>query len=107
MYTVNGICYAGEPGIPVEEIRVLDAIPLTGGMLLVTFSNGEKRLFDALAATESVFTPLHDEKIFQTAKVEHGFVSWLDGTIDIAPEYMYEHSLPYDQFDILHADSTL
>ena len=43
MYIKNGICYAGKMQ---EDIRVTEAKPLRGGMLLVTFSTGEKRLFD-------------------------------------------------------------
>ena len=44
MYIKNGICYAGklEEGIKVSEVK-----PLRGMMMLVTFSTGEKRLFQA------------------------------------------------------------
>lgn len=42
MYEIDGICYAGTPDMPIEEILVVDAVPLNGGMLLVTFSTGEK-----------------------------------------------------------------
>ncbi|MBR1376100.1 MAG: hypothetical protein IJ566_08460 [Cardiobacteriaceae bacterium] len=40
---MNEICYAGEME---EDITVIEARPLQGGWLLVTFSTGEKRLFD-------------------------------------------------------------
>ena len=43
MYEVDGICYAGSP---MNEIRVVSATPLRGGMLLVKFASGEERLFD-------------------------------------------------------------
>ena len=33
---------------------------------------------------------LHEE-------VEHGFVSWSGGEIGVAPEYMYENSVPYNR----------
>ena len=39
MYIKNGICYAGEL---VENIKVVEAKPLRGRMLLVTFSTGEE-----------------------------------------------------------------
>ena len=42
MYVLNDICYAGEMK---EGIKVTEAKPLRGGMMLVTFSTGEKRLF--------------------------------------------------------------
>ena len=43
MYLVNGIVYAGEL---TENIKIKEAKPLPYGMLLITFSTGEKRLFD-------------------------------------------------------------
>ena len=94
MYEIDGVYYAGRPA---DEHRVLEAKPLTGGMLLVTFSSGERKLFDTTELQGSAFAPLKDEKVFRTAKVEHGFVSWADGSIDIAPEYLYENSVPYEE----------
>lgn len=37
--------------------------------------------------------------VFEAPRVEHGFVSWADGTVDLAPEYMYEHSVTYNRDD--------
>ena len=31
--------------------------------------------------------------------IEDGVVVWLNGAIDCAPEYMYEHSCPYEDAD--------
>lgn len=94
MYEKNGICYAGElvPQIEVESIKLLK-----DGMMLVKFSTGETRLFDVinLLSQGSIFKPLEEEKNRQTAKVTFGFVSWLDGKIDIAPETMYKQSYKY------------
>lgn len=39
MYIKDDICYAGEL---VDNIRVTDAKPLRGHMMLVTFSTGER-----------------------------------------------------------------
>ncbi len=61
MYIVNGICYAGK----LEEgIKVTAARPLRGGMLLVTFSTGEKRLLDTTMLKGSAFAPLANEEFF-------------------------------------------
>ena len=94
MYIKDGVCYAGElvPEIEVSSIKNLD-----DGMMLVTFSTGETRLFDVttLVGKGSAFAPLAEEKNRKTAKVIHGFVSWLDGSIDIAPETLYEESYKY------------
>ena len=43
MYILDDICYAGEMQ---DGIKVTEAKPLRGGMMLVMFSTGEKRLFD-------------------------------------------------------------
>ena len=48
MYIRGGICYAGEYQ---EDIKVTAAKPLSGRMLLLTFSTGEQRLFDAARLT--------------------------------------------------------
>ncbi len=98
MYIIDDICYAGNP---CEQVRVASATPLIGAMLLVTFSSGERRLFDCTTLEGSAFAPLKDEAVFKTAKVEHGFVSWADGQIDIAPEYLYANSIPYTEDDDL------
>ena len=100
MYIVDDVCYAGTPS---KEIRVAEAWPLVGGMMLVLFSSGEKRLFDATILDGPVFEPLQSEDVFATARVEHGFISWADGSIDIAPEYVYANSVPYDESDVLKA----
>lgn len=94
MYEVDGICYAGAP---TPENRVVSAKPLQGGMLLVGFASGEERLFDVTSLEGPAFEPLCDESVFSNPTVEHGFVSWSDGEIDVAPEYMYENSVPYNR----------
>lgn len=98
MYIEDDICYAGNPGV---EPRVVGAQPLTGGMLLVPFSTGERRLFDSTVLTGGAFGRLRDPEVFQKLHVAHGFVSWDDGQIDVAPEYMYENSIPYDETDVV------
>lgn len=42
--------------------RKYEAVVLRGGMLLITFSTGEQRLFDTTLLTGSAFEPLKDEK---------------------------------------------
>ena len=94
MYQKNDIVYAAEP---VGEIRVRDAKPLPCRMLLLTFASGERRLFDATTLEGSAFAPLADEEVFRRVTVSHGVVSWLDGEIDCAPEYLYQNSFVYEE----------
>ena len=94
MYIVNGICYAGE----LEKgITITDAKPLDGGIVLVTFSTGEKRLFDTTRLEGSAFTQLSDAKVFRNPVISHGTVTWDNEQIDIAPEYIYQESYPYSE----------
>ena len=73
-------------------IVVLKAEPLDDHSLIVIFSTGEKRYFDAKKLTGSVFEPLKDEKIFEDMTVRHGVITWDNESIDIAPEYVYSNS---------------
>ena len=94
MYIENGIAYACAP---MAEILVADVKPLDDRMMILTFANGEKRIYDAAPLLKMpAFQPLIDETVFRGARVVRGVVTWLDGDIDIAPETMYRDSFRYD-----------
>ena len=97
MYIVNDICYAGEWE---DDIKVTAVKPLRGGMMLVTFSTGEKRLFDTTKLEGAAFAPLSDEKIFNNPSLFHGVITWNNGEIDISPEAVYRESFAYHDKDI-------
>ena len=95
MYILNGIAYAGEPqpGMKVKSAKVVNDLSM-----LVTFSTGETRLFDASQLAEKpAFADLADYDVFRDFRIDHGVVTWKRGDIDIAPEAMYKMSFPYDQ----------
>ena len=93
VYIVDDICYADSNA---KEIRVVEVKPLVGRMLLVTFSSGEKRLFDTTKITGSAFDILDDEEVFNHPTVFHGVITWNDGDVDIASETVYDASFPYN-----------
>lgn len=97
MYVINDICYAGELR---EGIKVTDVKPLRGGIMLVTFSTDEERLFDTTKLQGSVFEPLRDERIFNNPVLFHGVITWNNGEIDIAPETVYNNSYAYDSIAV-------
>lgn len=97
MYAIGEICYADKL---VDGIKVIEAKPLRGRILLVTFSTGEKRLFDTTTLQGSAFDILDDEKIFNQPTVFQGVITWDNGKIDIAPEMVYENSYPYTAISI-------
>lgn len=99
MYIIDGIVYAGEmkEGICVKDFRILQNL-----YMLVTFSTGEVRVFDAAELLRyPVYKPLADPEVFRSAKVEGGVLVWQDGEIDIAPEALYERSYPYNSAHVV------
>ena len=100
MYITDDICYAGEA---TPDIKVKEATVLRGGMLLITFSTGEQRLFDTTLLTGSAFEPLKDEKTLADFTIFHGVMTWMNGEIDIAPETMYVDSYPYTSRNVRFA----
>ena len=92
MYINEGIVYGGEPEQPVKvcHVKVLPDM-----MMLIKFNNSELRLFDATLLEGPVFEPLRDEQVFSNPVIDHGVVTWLNGEIDCAPEFMYAHSYEY------------
>ncbi len=93
MYIINGIVYGSESS---EQMKIVSVKPLNDMIILLTFSNGETRLFDAAILTGEVFEPLKNKNIFKNPIIDHGVVTWLDGQIDCSPEFMYENSYVYD-----------
>ena len=95
MFTLNGIVYAREKK---TDMQIVSAKPLEDMMLILTFSTGEQRLFDATILTGPAFQPLADETIFRNCRIVDGVVTWMDEEIDCSPEYMYENSYAYPSF---------
>jgi hypothetical protein len=93
MFEVNGIVYANNMA---DCIKISDAHITGDKMMLLTFSTGEKRVFDATELVGIVFEPLNDPDVFENFHISHGVITWLDESIDCAPEYMYQHSYAYD-----------
>jgi hypothetical protein len=63
--------------------------------LVLTFENGEVRLFNMLQYMDfKPYNKLKGSPLFRLAKVEYGTVVW-PGKIDIAPETLYIESSSY------------
>lgn len=96
MYILNDIAYANSyniDNIKVTEIKIISEL-----CMLVTFSNGEKKIFDAKPLLiYPVYEKLQDFNIFKNAYIEYGAIIWDNGNIDIAPETVYRDSYVYEQ----------
>ena len=73
-----------------------DAVAVTvvdGNALLVTFSNGENRLFDLKPLlSRKCYARLNDKTFLSLAAIQYGCVTWPDD-IDIDPDWLYEDSI--------------
>ena len=79
-----------------KMIWITKAEALDNYIIILTFNDNSQKSFDfqPLIEKDDLFNPLKDKKIFENFKLDGWTVSWADGTIDIAPEYLYENSAP-------------
>ncbi len=79
-----------------NELKWVIAAHTSDGYILhLTFNDGSQRVFDCLPLIEKYqfFAPLRDKSVFDTFNLDGWTVCWLDGHIDIAPEYLYERGV--------------
>lgn len=75
-----------------DIVWVTAAEALENYLLRLIFNNGKVKIFDCkpLIAEIPVFFALNDEVVFRDISLDGWTVTWLNGTVDIAPEYLYE-----------------
>jgi len=77
-----------------ELLDVVKVKALPGYLLELKFENGERRLFDMSPIIDKKpFGRLKESNTFLAARVDYGTVVW-PGNIDIAPETLYDCSVP-------------
>ena len=71
------------------EVKTLDQYKL-----LITFDNGEQRVFDVEPyLNDNFFAPLHNPAIFNSVKISPISIEWAGG-IDICADELYYNSVP-------------
>jgi hypothetical protein len=74
--------------------KVIHAVARNNYHLEIEFNTGEKKLFDVRPyLSKGVFQRLQDERLFMQAYVALDTVCW-PGDLDIAPETLYDRSVP-------------
>ena len=74
--------------------RATSVVPTDDFKLLLTFNNGEKRIFDAKSLFQySMYEPLKNIGFFKQVKLDRMCVYWNDD-IDICPDTLYRQSVP-------------
>ena len=73
--------------ISVKSVR-----PLSEYHLLLTFENGEKKIFDMKPYLDKgIYKELKDESKFKTVRISFDSIEWCNNA-DIDPEFLYEKS---------------
>jgi len=76
--------------------RVVGVVAQKNHVLLISFSNGERRRFDLSPYLHyPVFQPLQNSAFFALATASHGTVSWPQD-IDFDPDTLYLESTPVE-----------
>jgi len=97
MYIFDG--YVCGESTEKEMLKITSVKVLEDRIMILTFSTGEKRLFDSTILKGPAFKPLEDINIFSKPVIVHGVVTWNNEEIDCAPEYMYANSFEYNSGD--------
>ena len=76
-------------------LEITEAKYLNDFRMLVSFNNGESRLFDFATIVDRypIFAPLRDKDTLKQFHISDT-LEWCNGTIDIAPEYIFEQGEP-------------
>ncbi|PKM52973.1 MAG: DUF2442 domain-containing protein [Firmicutes bacterium HGW-Firmicutes-5] len=73
-------------------LAVIDVEPLNDYKLLLTFENGEKRIFDVSPYLDKgIFQELKNEEKFKTVRVSFDSIEWCNQA-DLDPEFLFEKS---------------
>ena len=74
------------------SLAVIDVEPLNDYKLLLTFENGEKRIFDVSPYLDKgVFQELKNEEKFRMVRVSFDSIEWCNQA-DLDPEFLFEKS---------------
>ncbi len=72
--------------------KAIDVKPLENYLLLISFDNGEQKVFDVKPyLSHKAFELLKDKKIFDTVKIGGLSIEWCNGA-DICPDELYNNS---------------
>ena len=93
MVVKNDICHSELGSVPLHAI---DCIVLDDFHLRVEFNDGSVKDVNCKSLLSlPAFKPLADPAVFKELTIDHGVVTWLDGDIDIAPEWLFDHGTNY------------
>ncbi|MBQ7773300.1 MAG: DUF2442 domain-containing protein [Bacteroidales bacterium] len=77
-------------------VWIVDAKIVDGYVMCLTFNDGCRRLYDfrlLLNGDNPLYLPLKDMAVFRKVTLDGWTVTWQDGSIDVAPEFLYEQGI--------------
>ena len=88
----------------MEELKVKEVKVVTDLCLLITFSNNEKKIFDATYLLQyPVYEKLKEFSVFKNIEIQYGILTWKNGEIDVDTKVLYDNSFEYEEDDIVSA----
>lgn len=79
--------------------RITTVKPYPAHRLLLTFDNGEVRLFDVNPYLDlGIFKELRDPHCFNSVRSFLGSIQWANGQ-DLCPDTLYVESVPFEEED--------
>lgn len=81
-------------------LAVTSVEPLKDYKLLLTFENGEKKIFDMKPHLDKgIYRELRNEEIFRSVRVSFDSIEWCNNA-DVDPEFLYEKSKELSSFTL-------
>ena len=90
MIVRDGICYPDEA---TRHVKIVAAQNAGDYLVRVRLDDGAERLFDGRTLTGEVCAPLKNPDSFAKWQLDYETLTWCNGDIDIAPEYVLTHSV--------------
>ena len=90
MIVRDGICFADSL---TPTLKIVNAKNVGDYLVAVWFSDGQHRLFDGRELKGEVFAALSNPECFANWSLDYETLTWQNGEIDIAPEYVLAHSV--------------
>jgi hypothetical protein len=74
--------------------RVSQVSPLDDYLIMITFDNKEKKVFDMKPYLhQGLFSELQDQSVFRSVRPFLGSIQWNNG-LDLCPDTLYEGGTP-------------
>lgn len=78
----------------MQLIWITEAHYLNDYKMMLVFNDGLQKVFDfgkLMCENQKIYGRLSDVSVFKDFELDGWTVTWLDGRLDVAPEYLYNN----------------